>query len=74
MKKYFVVEIEEDMSAECDGRYIAESAEIMCAKSEQDIVNLLHAMLGNHLVTYSIRPATWRERREYKKTHKICIA
>jgi hypothetical protein len=75
MKKYYVVEIEEDISAECDGCFIVESSEVMCAKSETEIRLALELKLGEHLVTYSIRKATWAERREYKKTHKdICIA
>ena len=73
MKKYFVVEIEEDMSAECNGSFIAESSEVMCAKSEAEVIRTLHEMLGKHLVTFSIRKATRAERRAYKLTHNICI-
>lgn len=71
MKKYFVVEIEEDMTAELTGRYIVESSEIMCAESEEEIINDLEAELGKHLVTYAIRRATWKERRAYKKSHRV---
>lgn len=69
MKKYYVVEIEEDISADCSG-YIVESSEIMCAKSERDIITTLHEILGEHLVTFSIRKATWAEKRAYKARQK----
>ena len=76
MKKYYVVEVEEDISAECDGRFIVESAEIMCAKNEMDIIKTLKEMMGNHLVSFSIRKANFRERREYKRqqAHRATIA
>ena len=70
MKKYFVVEIEEDMSADLTGRNIVESSGIMCAECEDEIIASLYRDLGKHLVTYSIRKATWAERRAYKKSHR----
>lgn len=66
-----MVEIEEDLSEECSGYFIVESAEVMCAESEEDIITTLKEMLGEHLVTYSIRKATWKEKRAYIAQQKL---
>lgn len=73
MKKYFVVEVEEDITADLRG-YIVESYEVICAESAEEIVAKLRQTLGEHLVTYHIRRATLRERREYERVTKLpCI-
>ena len=72
MKKYYVVEIEEDITADLRG-YIVESSEVVCAESEEEIVAKLTQTLGEHLVSYSIRRATWLERLKYEKTYGSAI-
>jgi hypothetical protein len=71
--KLYVVEIEEDITADLSGYYETSSA-MMYAENREAIKRELEQKLGSHLIAIHIRKASWRERREYKKTHETCIA
>ena len=67
-KKYFVAEFITDMYFGDD------ESEMFHAESPEAVEREVREVLGDHLITLSVRKATWKERRHYRR-HKIqpCI-
>jgi len=59
--KYFAVQFVTDLYL-MDTEY-----ELFCAESAESVERELKAQLGNHLLSYEIRKATWAQRRYAKK-------
>lgn len=59
--KYFFVSYATDLYF-----YEDENA-IICAESAEEAERAMRDSLGEHLLAVYVRPATWRERRAYKK-------
>lgn len=50
--------------------YYEDENAIICAESAEEAERAMRDSLGTHLLACYVRPATWRERRAYKKEQK----
>lgn len=62
-KKYYVAEFVTDLYFQYD------EAEMFHAESAEAVEQEVRNTLGEHLLTLTVRKATWRERRRAKKNH-----
>jgi hypothetical protein len=67
-KKYFIAHFVTDLG------FLDDEYEMFCARNEEAVAQELREVLGEHLLAYEIRRATWTERRMMRKTHgNACI-
>ena len=67
-KKYFIASFVTDLYSGDD------EAEMFHAESAEAVEQEVRNVLGDHLLSVTVRKATWRERRRTKKNHyNACI-
>lgn len=68
-QKLYVVNLVTDLY------FYEDEYEMFCADSIEAVEREIQKTLGEHLIAYEIRKATWAERRRMKKAHyNPCIA
>lgn len=71
MKKYFMLEVDKFVPGQMlSDNDITSTTEIICAGSSAEIYHNVVAKDPGTVIGFYIRPATWRERREYRRSHK----
>lgn len=71
MNKYYVLEIDKFVpGSKLSDNDVTTTSEIICTDDTTEIYQSVMARHAGTVIGFHIRPATWRERREYRRSRK----